>query len=112
MKAYKDNLTRPSRSIFVIGALIVILGGLLCSTRFSLAQTQDGRPRTVQAAPVKPTPTPVTVKHRQQPTPTPTPTPVSGGKIAPSLGQPPPPPRLRPEPTPTPTPEEFDPNDP
>lgn len=112
MKAYDPNLTLPSRAVFVLAFLVVIVAGLLCGARLSAAGTQEARPRqtgqAVKGSPT-PTPTPVTTKAVNQPAnnrvATPTPTPASSDRRPPTLGDAPPPPRLKP--TPTPTPEEV-----
>ncbi|HXM34872.1 MAG TPA: VWA domain-containing protein [Pyrinomonadaceae bacterium] len=110
MKDFRRRLAIPPRHIFVSVVMLVIVAVLLCGTRRSSAQPQDGRPRrTDQAAPApSPTLAQVQTPSRTNPSQDPTPPPRRG---APTLGDAPPPPKLRPKPTPIPTPFEVDPGD-
>src|SRR3984893_8603654 len=107
MKVFRSKPAIPARHIFVSVAMLAIVAVLLCGTRRSSAQPQDGRPRRTDqtAATPSPTPAPVQTPARTNPAQNPTPTPRRG---APTLGDAPPPPKLRPKPTPSPTPFAVD----
>jgi Ca-activated chloride channel homolog len=114
MKSVNSN-GKTIRPILILVAFSAVAIGLLFATRFSLAQTQDGRPRRSGQAPAAtpaPTATPTPAKTQTNQTPQqPAQTPSPRDRRAPTLGDAPPPPKLKPKPTPVPTPEEIDPNE-